>query len=359
VNRPERRTDDLFEKSTMTFGEHLEELRWALGMSILWTMGGLAIGLFFASHVLRYVSTPFQESLKEYHAERTLVEMGVDPLSDEGVRSKEFLVKYGYKREIVFVSPEQLRTYLEKTGKAGIDGPEVESGAENEQGVREDDGSSIPQPTPAPHSEFNVDSLRPLETFKPANVHLQSLKLEEGFFIWLKAGFLVGILLVSPMVFRHLWEFVAAGLYPHERKYVYTYLPFSLGLFWAGALLAFFVVLPMVLTFFLKFNAYLNVDPQTQLNSYVSFVLILPLGFGVSFQLPLVMLLLERIGLFKVEDYLRSWRVAVMVIFIVSMVLTPGDASSMLAMALALVALYFLGIGMCKYMPGGTRAAIE
>ena len=81
------------------------------------------------------------------------------------------------------------------------------------------------------------------------------------------------------------------------------------------------------------------------------FVLLLPLGFGISFQLPLVMLFLERIGVFSIEDYLSRWRIAVMVIAVLSMLLTPADPGSMLLMGIPLTALYFGGIALCRFLP--------
>jgi sec-independent protein translocase protein TatC len=75
------------------------------------------------------------------------------------------------------------------------------------------------------------------------------------------------------------------------------------------------------------------------------------LGFGISFQLPLVMLFLERIGIFTVRSYVTRWRVSVLVIFVLSMVCTPGDPYSMLLMACTLTVLYFGGILLCRLMP--------
>ena len=88
-----------------------------------------------------------------------------------------------------------------------------------------------------------------------------------------------------------------------------------------------------------------------RINDWLSFVMFLPLGFGIAFQLPLVMLFMNRIGLFEVEDYLAKWRVAVMIIFVLAMFLTPADPISMMLLAVPLSLLYFLGIGMCKWMP--------
>ena len=130
-------------------------------------------------------------------------------------------------------------------------------------------------------------------------------------------------------------------------------MPISVILFSSGVVLAFFLVLHYVLTFLLAFNGSMDVAVEPRLTYYVNFVLMLPLGFGIAFQLPLVMLFLQRIGLFETEAYIQSWKVAVLVIFVMSMLLTPADVTSMVALAVPLMFLYFLGILMCKFIPRG------
>lgn len=88
-----------------------------------------------------------------------------------------------------------------------------------------------------------------------------------------------------------------------------------------------------------------------RIGEWLSFALFLPLGFGVAFQLPLVMLFVNQIGLVKVETYWQQWRVAIMIIFVLSMFLTPADPISLLLLAIPLCILYFLGIWMCHWMP--------
>ncbi|MCA9206398.1 MAG: twin-arginine translocase subunit TatC, partial [Planctomycetales bacterium] len=155
------------------------------------------------------------------------------------------------------------------------------------------------------------------------------------------------------------WLFVAAGLYPHEKQYVYIYLPFSLILFLAGAATAFFFVFEPVLDFLFGFNRLMNIDPDPRISEWISFVLILPLGFGISFQLPLVMLFLNRIGIFSLQAYTEKWRIAILAIFVIAMFLTPADPISMLLMAVPLTFLYFLGIGLCIWMPKGRNPFAE
>ena len=191
----------------------------------------------------------------------------------------------------------------------------------------------------------------PLKIWRQTNYKPQSLGVTEPFFVWLKAGLLGGLTLAAPFVFYELWSFVAAGLYPHEKKYVHIFLPVSLILFAAGVLLAFFFVFSPVLEFLFTFNSSLNISPEIRIGEWLSFAMFLPLGFGVAFQLPLVMLFANRIGLVAVETYVGKWRIAILVIFILSMFLTPADPISMLLLAVPLTGLYFLGIGMCVMMP--------
>ena len=179
----------------------------------------------------------------------------------------------------------------------------------------------------------------------------KGLAMVEAFSVYVKASLLVGVLLASPWIFYQIWHFVAAGLYPHERHYVQRYLPFSLGLFLFGAALAFFVVFEPVLDFLLSFNRSMGIVPELRINEWLSFVLILPVGFGIGFQLPLVMLFLERIGVFTVKSYLSQWRIAVLVIFVIAGILMPPDPYSMLLMAGSLTFLYFGGILLCKLLP--------
>jgi sec-independent protein translocase protein TatC len=105
-----------------------------------------------------------------------------------------------------------------------------------------------------------------------------------------------------------------------------------------------------VLAFLFQFYAWMNIDPDPRISNWLTFVLILPLGFGISFQLPLVMLFLERIGIFTVATYMSHWRIAVMVIFVLAMIFTPTDPWSMILLATPLTALYFLGVLMCRLM---------
>jgi hypothetical protein len=141
----------------------------------------------------------------------------------------------------------------------------------------------------------------------------------------------------------------AAGLYPHEKHYVHKYLPMSLGLFLGGVLLCQFAVIPQSISALLWFNDWLGFTPDLRLSEWLGFAILMPLVFGISFQTPIVMLLLERIGIMSVEGYIRGWRIAVFLLAVMAMIITPTpDAYTMILMWLPLCGLYFLGIYLCK-----------
>ncbi len=327
--------DDLFEKSSMTFGEHLEELRVALVKSSLWLAGGMIIGLLLATKVVAYMQGPLEASLENFYKKQSVREMSASAGSEVSVDLETWMKENKVVSQTVWVDPRRLELMGSGSEKS------VDSSF-----LRDPDSEGLPDPT----------RMMKLRMFVGVNAGTEALGLQEPFMIWLKAAFVVAFIVASPGIFYHLWEFISAGLYPHERRYVYFFLPTSLILFWSGACLAFFVIFQMVIDFLLEFNASMGIGASPRLTDYMSFALFLPLGFGIAFQLPLAMLIIERLGILSVETYISQWRIAILAIAFISMVLTPAEISSMIGMAVPLVGLYFLGIAMCKYLP---RSAMQ
>jgi sec-independent protein translocase protein TatC len=332
---------DLFQESTMTFGEHLEELRACLFKAIVGLALGCVAGLVVGGPVARFIQTPLQNALEEYYQNQALKKSlnpaELEKLAEAGYTSpediqrfQEILERHKYKDPLSFEVK-----YFDSKGPLGS----LMAGRDGDADV-------------VPVVEFN-------RLAEDSRTRVKSLNAQEVFMIYLKTSLLVGAVLASPWVFYQIWAFVAAGLYPREKRYVHVFLPISIGLFLAGASLAFFFVFQPVLRFLFSFNTMLGVDPDPRISEWLGFVLLMPLGFGVSFQLPLVMLFMERIGIFTVQAYLSSWRVAVLAIFVLAMVLTPsGDPYSMCLMAIPLCVLYFGGILLCRFLPR-QRSAFE
>lgn len=253
--------------------------------------------------------------------------------------------KFEWMTEVIHVDPSDLRRLLDEVNNEGsektVEEPEPMKEPETQKtSVVDVEEEAIPRPLP-------------LVIYRHPGSALKSLRAEEVFVIWFKAGLVFGATLVSPMLFWHFWQFVGAGLYSHEKKYIWVFLPISLFLFFGGAALAYFQVFAPVLNFLFSFNLMVGIEPDLRISEWIGFVLFLPLGFGISFQLPLVMYFLNRMGMISVKSYVSQWRIAILVIFLLSMILTPADPISMLLLAVPLTFLYFGGILMCLWMPTG------
>jgi sec-independent protein translocase protein TatC len=174
---------------------------------------------------------------------------------------------------------------------------------------------------------------------------LQTLAPAEGFVSYVKISMVTGLLLSSPWVFYHVWMFVAAGLYPREKKYVYVAAPFSALLFVAGALFFITIVAPLTMSFLINFNEkFLGVQSNFTFQNYISFVTRLMLVFGIAFQTPTAIFFLNRTGLVSLEAFQRSRKYIILVIVIVSAMATPPDVVSQISLAIPLWLLFELGI---------------
>jgi sec-independent protein translocase protein TatC len=384
------REDDLFRESTMTFGQHLEELRACLFKSILGLIVGFSIGLLVGNQVVGFIQSPLLKALNNFYQKESKqrVTQEIEKIKKSGKESpwtdeqvKTLVEDKNLFADVFYVDPEQMLRELKNVYPDRFKRVESLLQAADSDNFRIRVATAFPvlmtsivQAVPQAACCFAMEppmktastkgppdaaaakpELVPLflwhESKDDPRVQAKAMATTEPFAIWVKASLLVGVIISSPWVFYQIWSFVAAGLYPKERRYVQRYLPFSLGLFLTGAALAFFVVFEPVLNFLLSFNRSQGIVPELRINEWLSFVLILPVGFGIGFQLPLVMLFLERIGVFTVQAYLKGWRIAVLVIFVIAAILTPPDAYSMLLLAGSLTFLYFGGILLCKLLP--------
>jgi sec-independent protein translocase protein TatC len=178
---------------------------------------------------------------------------------------------------------------------------------------------------------------------------LSVMSVMEGFMALVKVCMLCGIVLGSPWIFYQLWAFVAAGLYPHEKRYVNVYLPFSLGLFLVGVIFCEFLVIPKAISTLLWFNEWLGFEPDLRISEWLTFAILFPLVFGLSFQTPLVMLFLSKIGIFDAESFGRKRRIAWFAMAAFAAVVTPIDALSMILLWIPMCGLYELGIFLVRF----------
>jgi len=173
---------------------------------------------------------------------------------------------------------------------------------------------------------------------------LQTLAPAQGITSYIKIALVSGLILSSPWVFYQLWMFVAAGLYPNEKRYVYVAVPFSVALFVAGALFFIFVVAEVSLGFLIRVDRWLELKSNWTFPKYVTFVTTLMLVFGIAFQTPIAIFFLNRTGLVSVRALCRSRKFVLLAVFIVAAMATPPDVVSQITLAIPLYLLFELGI---------------
>lgn len=167
----------------------------------------------------------------------------------------------------------------------------------------------------------------------------------EPFMVTIKVGIFVGAVIALPVVFYHFWRFVAPGLVEKEKRIFIPALLSSVGLFVGGAALAFFVVLPFGLRFFLGF-ATESLQPMITINEYFSFAMQITLMFGLVFETPLVILVLTWVGVLSPRTIRKYRRHAIAAMTIVSAVITPADVVSMLLMLIPLYLLFEISLAL-------------
>lgn len=361
------KSKDLFDDSTMSFGEHLECLRGHVIKALLGLVVAVGISLFYGDSIIALIRAPIDKALKKYGMEANVTD-------DVPVQaSKPF---WEWLKEQWGFEPEQAASEkpdaptMSESGVAPLPTGDAKQRtirvsimpSDLAAALHQHDPDRYPEPVPAAEEKPFSLRLAAEEFAKLESVYIRqnqpvALAVQEPFMIYMKVSMMSGVVIASPWIAYQLWLFVAAGLYPHERKYVYIFLPMSIVLFAGGVVFAFVAVFPFVLKFLLGFNSLLGVQPQIRLSEWISFAAIMPLMFGISFQLPIAMLFLERISVFQVSTYREKRRIAILVIAFLSMVLTPADPMSMLLMMFPMLLLYELGILMCAFRSTRTPVA--
>jgi sec-independent protein translocase protein TatC len=188
----------------------------------------------------------------------------------------------------------------------------------------------------------------------PMQAALRANQMEDRLYFTSPAGYMglvinlglyLGVVLAMPFVLYQIWLFVAPGLYKHERNAVAGFIFSSMVLFLAGIAFGYFVMLPQTLGFLIRFATDGPVKPLISINEYFDLILIVLVGLGVIFELPVLIFILSLFGIVTPKFLLKNFRYAMLIITVVAAVVTPTpDATTMLVFMAPMIVLYFLGV---------------
>jgi len=361
--------DDIFDSSRMSFGDHLDELRTRMIRAVYGLLVCLSIGFVLDAigtsignpHVgvgkpmLDIITDPVESQVRDFYYRRSLkehekkLENMAATEQDELARIREKLKRNDNsldaltsdERQKLLGAPQEMPISIPVSAFADVFGPP-------RPGAPAEIHTKI-QVYPAYLSSLSNTG----DAILGSKKYLATLSAQEGFVVYFKVSIICGLVLASPVILYQFWAFVGAGLYPHEKRYVGFMVWPSVLLFIGGVVLCQFVVLPGAVKALLKFNEWLGFDPDIRLNEWLGLALILPLVFGVSFQTPLVMIALNRLGMFTAADYIKRWRGACFIMAIFAAIITPTpDIVTMMYLFAPMFGLYLLGIAFCYYFPG-------
>lgn len=280
----------------MSFGDHLDELRSRLIKALLAIVVAIVVLLPFKGPVQEIIVGPYRLQWRQGFVEwveQLEARQAAGTLDPEG---QEFLAYCEAHRAAILDGTKDY-TYLlkEKTGY------------------------------PVPYSLFATGGI-------------------EDMFAFMWASLIFALVLASPVVIWQGWAFLAAGLYAKERAVFYRYFPTMLLLFGAGVAFGYFVALPYSLGFLIGLMDPAQVNAILSVGQFLNLLLALTAAMGLVFQLPLVMVALQRVGLVTHRAFVKNWRVTVLVIFCAAAIFTPPEPVSMLLMSLPMLLLYGLGL---------------
>jgi sec-independent protein translocase protein TatC len=343
--------DDFFKDTRMSFGDHIEVLRRHLWRAIAGLILCMCIG-FVLDAIGDMLDMPF------IGIGRPLVEIIKRPVS----------------KALAEFYDNRVKEFQKKEAKGGAEQMEANRPRKIPVHFDHDDLAKLaaalgttPEKIPAGGVDVvpEFDPLATWEVIRPIESiirprELSAMSAQESFLIYIKVSLIAGLVIASPWVFWQIWSFIAAGLYPSEKRFVHVYLPVSVTLFIVGVVLCQFVVMPRTVAALLYFNDFIGITPDLRLSEWLTVAILMPAVFGVSFQTPLVMLFLERIGLLTVDSFKRKRKIAVFVLAVFAMIVTPTpDALTMSFLWIPMCLLYELGIWLCYFSPSRRNRNLE
>jgi sec-independent protein translocase protein TatC len=328
------------------FLEHLEDLRVMVTRVVITLVISMIVCFTFQDHLMRLLRAPAEEVL-------TIKQRESMPDADKhkGIKVPSVEV-WNEARKI-----EQVALPLDETAKIvfykKLENPDLEFHARSVTLLRA--AKALPENKRADFVEsLEVDSLMKkqliamlesnpdVEVNSGSNIRMMSaLKPTETFMLSMKLAFFAGIVVAFPLLLLFILQFVLPGMHANERRMLWPAMIIGFGLFLGGVSFAYFLVLPKALVFFYEWSAQLGVSNDWRIGEYITFATRFTLLFGLSFELPVVVMVLVKLGILTYESMTRTRTYAVVAIYIAAALITPTpDIMTLNLMALPMLVLY-------------------
>ena len=330
-------SEPLNEEGTMSFLDHLDELRKRLIRSALFIAVAFVICWIFSSRIYSFLEVPVRAAMVEAKGAMAPKLAGtVLALSD---------------------LPDETGVIFTLTTEARIGAVLISAGTAIPCSVKRDAEGMVQLVTNTyfvinERTVIEKDTVIPPELYQWATTQMgRDNQLVVGtvqgaFNLYIKVSFYAAIFFAVPFLLVQIWGFVAPGLYPHEKSYAAPIIIMASVFFLAGCAFAYYIAFPRAANFLLGVAAEGNLRPLVTADEYFDLIIVIMLGLGVVFEIPTITFFLSRLGLVSPRLLLKVWRYAMIGIFIIAAVLSPTtDVPNLLVFAAPMMILYFLSIG--------------
>ena len=188
---------------------------------------------------------------------------------------------------------------------------------------------------------------QPLMSVLPENTSMIATDVVAPFFVPIKVAMMAAFLVTLPNTLYQIWAFVAPALYQNEKRLIAPLILSSVTLFFSGMAFCYFLVFPVMFKFFAGVTP-LGVSMATDIDKYLSFILTLFLAFGITFEVPVAVILLNRMGVVPLETLQAARPYIIVISFILAAIFTPPDILSQILLAIPMIVLYELGVLVCR-----------
>jgi sec-independent protein translocase protein TatC len=325
------------QEGSMSFLEHLDELRTRLIRSAAFILVAFALCWVFSDKIYNFLQVPVLAAMYEANLIGSTSLPGetqtLEDLPDGQEVSFTFLENKKIEKSLI-PAGTTLRARVVRDEKGNVQLVTALPTLINKSTVIKE-GYVIP---PELYADSNIRSDR--------DSRLVVGTVQGAFNLYIKVAFYAAIFFAVPFLLIQIWGFVSPGLYPHEKKYAAPFILMATGFFLLGCAFAYYIAFPRAANFLLGVAAGGNLRPLVSADEYFDLIITIMLGLGVVFEIPTVTFFMARLGLVTPRMLMKVWRFAVIVIFIVAAVLSPTtDVPNLLVFAAPMMLLYFLSVG--------------